>query len=82
MDALALGGDEGRRKLRKAPGSCFMLRSGDARMGKPDGSHVPSSPSEFIGGRRRTGGIEPSQYPQEKKATAIPGVAASETGTA
>ena len=51
-------------------------------MGKPGGSHVPSPPSESIGGAERTGGIEPSQYPQEKKATAIPEVAASETGTA
>ncbi len=54
----------------------------DARMGKPGGSHVPSPPSEFIGRVERTGGSEPSQYPQEKTATAIPEVAASETGTA
>ena len=39
-------------------------------------------PPEFIGRGERTGGSEPSQYPQEEKATAIPGVAASETGTA
>ena len=32
--------------------------------------------------RRRTGGSEPSQYPEEEKATAIPSVAASERGTA
>jgi hypothetical protein len=55
---------------------------GDARMGKPDESHVSSPPPEFIGREERTGGSEPSQYPQEKKANAIPGVAASETGTA
>ncbi len=51
-------------------------------MGKLGGSHVPSPPSEFIGRVERTGGSEPSQYPQEKKATAISGVAASETETA
>ena len=51
-------------------------------MGKPGGSHVPSPPPEFIGREEQTGGSEPSQYPQEEKATAIPEVAASETGTA
>jgi hypothetical protein len=56
--------------------------AGDARMGKPDGSYVPSPPSEYIGRVERTGGSEPSQYPQEEKAKAIPEVAASETGTA
>ena len=54
----------------------------DARMGKPGGSHVPSLPSEYIGRVERTEGSEPSQYLQEEKATAIPEVAASETGTA
>ena len=54
----------------------------DARMGKPGGSHVPSPPPEFIGREERTGGSEPSQYPEEENATAIPEVAASETGTA
>ncbi len=39
-------------------------------------------PLNSIGGEERTGGSEPSQYPQEKKATAISGVAASETETA
>ena len=51
-------------------------------MGKPGGSHVPSSSAEFIGGRKPTGGSETSQYPQEKKETSIPPVAASERGTA
>jgi hypothetical protein len=68
--------------------SCDKLRSaaagltGDVRMGKPGGSYVPSPPPEFIGRVERTGGSEPSQYPQEKKTTVIPEVAASETGTA
>ena len=39
-------------------------------------------PAEFIGGREPTQGSEPSQYLKEKKATAIPLVAASESGTA
>ena len=56
--------------------------AGDFRMRQLGGSHVPSPPSEFIGRVERTGGSEPSQYPQEEKATAIPEVAASETGTA
>ena len=51
-------------------------------MGKPTRSHVLVSHSEFIAVRRRTRGSEPSQYPQEEKATAIPSVAASERGTA
>jgi hypothetical protein len=38
--------------------------------------------SEFIGEKEPTWGSEPSQYPEEKKTTVIPGVAASEIGTA
>ena len=77
-----------RWKAMKGVVSCDKPRlaaaslTGDARMGKPGGSHVPSPPSEFIGRVERTGGSEPSQYPQEEKATAIPEVAASETGIA
>ena len=56
--------------------------TGDVRMGKPGGSNVPSLPPEYIGRVERTGGSEPSQYPQEEKTTVIPVVAASETGTA
>ena len=44
--------------------------------------HALSSRSEYIAPWKRTGGSEPSQYPQEEKATAIPSVAASERGTA
>ena len=51
-------------------------------MGKPGTGHAVSPTSEYIGGVERTGGSEPSQYPQEEKATAIPSVAASERGTA
>ena len=51
-------------------------------MGQPGRSNVLSSRDEFIVSEKRTGGSEPSQYPQEKKAIAIPSVAASESGTA
>ena len=51
-------------------------------MGQPTESHVSVSRAECIGAWKPTGGSEPSQYPQEEKATAIPSVAASERGTA
>ena len=51
-------------------------------MGKPGRGNALSSRDEFIVSRKRTGGSEPSQYPQEEKAIAIPSVAASESGTA
>ena len=51
-------------------------------MGKPGRGHALSSQSEFIALVKRTGGSEPSQYPQEEKAKAIPSVAASERGSA
>ena len=44
---------------------------------------MPSHPlAESIGLGKPTQGSEPSQYLEEKKATAIPSVAASESGTA
>ena len=51
-------------------------------MGQPAESHVSASRGERIAAWKPTGGSEPSQYPQEEKATAIPSVAASERGTA
>jgi hypothetical protein len=36
-------------------------------MGKPGGSHIPSSSAEYIGGRRPTERTETSKYLQEKK---------------
>ena len=51
-------------------------------MGKPGTSNRVSRLPECIGQGEGTRGIETSQYPKEKKATAIPGVAASEMGTA
>ena len=53
-------------------------RSADFRMGQPDTRRVYYS--DFIG--RQTRGTETSKYPQEKKTKVIPGVVASETGTA
>lgn len=38
--------------------------------------------AEYIGFERRTGGTETSKYPEEKKSTEIPPVAASERGLA
>ncbi len=51
-------------------------------MGKPGGSHVPSSSAECIGGAKPTEGSETSQYLLEQKEISIPLVAASERGTA
>ena len=53
-------------------GAVSERRSGDIRMGKPDGSHTPSS------ARKPTQGSEPSQYLEEKKSIEISSVAASE----
>ena len=54
--------------------------------GFPNGAtrlgNTQSSPSEFIARTKRTGGSEPSQYPQEEKTRVIPSVAASERGRA
>ena len=49
-------------------------------MGKPGTRHGVSLRSEHIGPVEGTGGIETSQYPEERKATATPLVAASEEG--
>lgn len=82
-DALAGGSDEGRGKLRKAPGS----RKRAWIRGCPNGGTRPRespgapAPNE-IGAGGRTWGSEPSQYPQEEKTTVIPAVAASEPGGA
>ena len=47
-------------------------------MGKPGGSHVPSSMNESIVHEKGTRGTETSKYPEEKKETSISQVAASE----
>ena len=51
------------------------------RMGKPCTRHGVQLPPEYIGRVEGTGGIETSQYPEERKATATPPVAASEKGS-
>ena len=51
-------------------------------MGKPDQANTWLSSAEYIGCEKTTRGSEPSQYPEEQKAIAIPPVAASEQGTA
>jgi hypothetical protein len=51
-------------------------------MGEPTGGNAPVPTPEHIGREEASGGTETSKYPEEKKATAIPRVAASETGTA
>ena len=51
-------------------------------MGKPGGSHVPSSVTEYIGCKKPTQGSETSQYLKERKSNETPKVAASEMGRA
>ena len=67
MDALAPEGEEGRGKLRKAPGSRkqALIRgypNGETRAGEPS-----IQPAESIGGYEPTQGSEPSQYLEENK---------------
>ena len=83
MDALALKGDEGRGKLRKAQGSCKLAMilgypNGETRF-RDERNHPES---ESIGLGRRTRGSETSQYPEEKKSNEIPQVVVSERGRA
>ena len=66
-------------KLRRGANN---LRSADFRMGKPGRGHARSSYDEYIVVKKPTGRTETSKYPQEKKTTVIPIVAASELGTA
>ena len=49
-------------------------------MGKPGLGKTESPFTEYIGDVERTRGSETSQYPEEKKSTEIPLVAASERG--
>ena len=66
-------------KLREAGKRALIRRSPneETRLGNPQ-----SLTAERIGGVGRTRGTETSHYPQEKKETSIPSVAASESGTA
>ena len=56
------------------------LRSVDIRMRKLTAAVTAVLRSEHIGPVEGTRGIETSQYPEERKATATPSVAASEEG--
>ena len=75
-NALALRGDEGRDKLRKAAG----ISTYDLIRRYPNGAtqHVEDMLSE----RRQTRGTETSKYPEEQKTIVIPLVVASERGKA
>ena len=77
-DALALGGEEGRDKLRKAAasGKCTVTRRCPNGATRGERSRHPPV------WRERTRGTETSMSPQEEKVTTIPPVAASERGIA
>ena len=80
---MAQRGDEGRCRLRKASGSRQAgFDPGVPEWGNPAGVMSSHSLAEYIGLGEQTQGSEPSQYLEEEKATAIPSVAASESGTA
>ena len=49
-------------------------------MGEPAGGYTPAPTAEHIGCMEASRGTETSQYPEEKKSTEIPEVAASEPG--
>jgi hypothetical protein len=72
--------EEGRGKLRKAPGS----RKQAVIRRHPNGATLPTSWSGIPGPIDKSGkasrGTETSQYPEERKASATPKVAASEMG--
>ena len=76
VNALALIGDEGRDKLRKASGRCKqpLIRR------YPNGATLFREAEESIA--KPTRGTETSKYPEEKKTTVIPQVVASERGRA
>ena len=77
-DALALGGDEGRDKLRKA-----ALRSKyPVKRGCPNGATHRAAELGINPRLRPTRGTETSQYPEEKKTKVIARVVASESAPA
>ena len=77
VDAMALGGEEGRDKLRKAA----LRGKYPLRRGFPNGG-TRRERSRHLPMQGRTRGTETSQYPQEEKITMIPQVVASERGGA
>src|SRR5690242_20781462 len=75
------------REATKDAAACEKLRGAGKRAlirrclnGETRRSNPPSLLPECIGQVERTRGTETSQYPQEKKETSIPSVAASESG--
>ena len=78
-DALALGGEEGRDKLRKAAvRGKYPLQPRISEWGNP--SRATVTPRARRGGPTR--GTETSHYPEEKKETSIARVVASESAGA
>ena len=78
---MAVRGDERRGSLRKASGrwqTTFDPKISE--WGNPPACGYLLA--EYIGFERRTRGTETSKYPEEKKSTEIPSVAASERGPA
>ena len=71
---------KGAASCDKPGGGANGLRSRDSRMGEPSGGNAPLPAPESIGRQEATGGTETSKYPEERKSTETPGVAASETG--
>ncbi len=67
MDALALEGDEGRGKLRKASGSRKQALIRGCPNGEIQRDELPLQQAEYIGLYELTQGSEPSQYLQENK---------------
>ena len=76
MNALALIGDEGRDKLRKASGKCkrLLIRR------YPNGA--TRNIEDVTSNAKLTRGTETSKYPEEEKTKVIPRVVASEMETA
>ena len=79
-------GDGRRRRTRQAaivPGEAHAaLDPGVSEWSNPAPFSGAPPPREHMARRRGTGGSETSQYPEEKKSTEIPQVAASERGEA
>ena len=80
VDALAIRGDEGRERLRKVRVSRQYALTPEFPNGETQSLWIIF---DWIHrSKKQTRRSETSQYPQEKKATAIPLVVASETGPA
>ena len=75
---VALGGEEGRDKLRKAPASGKCAETRRCPNGETRGQRCPHR--ALCAGRTR--GTETSKYPQEKKTKVIAQVVASERAVA